>query len=83
MDFGYLEKCVGRFEPSGELSPSVVSSAKAECGAVGEIGMGGSSHFLAAATQSSFASLQSCLVDDSMVLLNMVFLLQHTLLSLR
>ena len=73
----YLEKCVGRFLLSGEVSPSVFSSEKTDWGAAGEMGMGGSSHFLAAATQSSLAPLQSCLVEDSIVLLNIVFLLQQ------
>lgn len=79
----YLEKCVGLFLFSGECSSSVLSSAKTDCGAAGEIGMGGSSHFLAATTQSSLAPLQSCLVDDSIVLLNMVFLLQDSRVLLR
>ena len=78
-----LEKWVGFLGVLSGDEASVESSAKAEGGALGDMGMGGSSHLLAAFTQSSLASLHSCLVDDSIVFLNIVFLLQqHKLQSL-
>ena len=73
----YLEKWVAPLlKPVSSSKFATELPANAEAGAVGSMAMGGSNHFFAALTQSSWASLQSCLVEDSMVPLNIVFLLQ-------